>query len=132
MDTVGAVVPPAGPALWSLLALQEKEDDLEVVKVIPERFVEQNAGVPVPPVVVEVEIIPKEHILERKFVEDVPRSPDSGAHLGTYCRTDCRCATPQILEEIVEAISAPHERVQQRTVEHVAGESPRSSFSGGS
>ena len=28
--------------------------------------------------------------------------------------------TPQILEEIVEAISAPHERVQQRTVEHVA------------
>ena len=26
--------------------------------------------------------------------------------------------TPQILEEIVEAISAPHERVQQRTVEH--------------
>ena len=27
--------------------------------------------------------------------------------------------TPQILEEIVEAVSAPHERVQQRTVEHV-------------
>ena len=26
--------------------------------------------------------------------------------------------TPQILEEIVEAISAPHERVQKRTVEH--------------
>ena len=84
-------------ALWSLLAKQEVEDDLEVVKVIPveagsERFAEQNAGVPVPPVVVEVEIIPKEHISERKFVEDVPVPPDSGAHLGTYCRTDCRCA----------------------------------------
>ena len=53
MDTVGAVVPPA---LWSLLAKQEVEDDLEVVKVIPvdagsECFVEQNADVPVPPVV---------------------------------------------------------------------------------
>ena len=28
--------------------------------------------------------------------------------------------TPQILQEIVEATSAPHEQVQQRTVEHVA------------
>ena len=28
--------------------------------------------------------------------------------------------TPQFLEEIVEAGSAPHERVQQRSVEHVA------------
>ena len=27
--------------------------------------------------------------------------------------------TPQVLEEIAEAFSAPHERVQQRTVEHV-------------
>ena len=33
MDTVGAVVPPAGPRC--LLASQEAEDDLEMVKVIP-------------------------------------------------------------------------------------------------
>ena len=29
-------------------------------------------------------------------------------------------STPQVLEEIVEAVSAPHERVQRRTVVHVA------------
>ena len=69
-------------ALWSLLAKQE-EDDVEVVKVIPaedgsERVMEQNADVPVQPVVAVVEITPEEHISERaQIVEivDVPVPP---------------------------------------------------------
>ena len=65
-------------ALWSLLAKQEAEDDLELVKVIrvvagSERFVEQNADVPVSPVVAEVEVIPEEHISERMQLVDVQR-----------------------------------------------------------
>ena len=64
-------------ALWSLLAKQEMEDDLEVVKVIPveagsERFVEQNADVPMPPIATVVEITPEEHISERTQIVDVP------------------------------------------------------------
>ena len=90
-------------ALWSILALQEKEDDLEVVKVIPERFVEQNADVPVP-IVTEVEVIPEEHISERTQIVDVPVPLDqSGEHVRRdsadtvhrqgYCRAYCDTAT---------------------------------------
>ena len=90
-------------ALWSLLALQEKEDDLEAVKVIPERFVEQNADVLVPPVVAEVEIIPKEHISERKFVDDVPVPLIKERISERTAEQTVDVPTPQILEEIVEA-----------------------------
>ena len=92
-------------ALWSLLAKQEVEDDLEVVKVIPveagsERFVEQNADVPVPPVVAVVEITPAEHLSERTQIVDVPvpldqpgeqacRLPADTVHRLGYCRRAC-------------------------------------------
>ena len=62
-------------ALWSLLAKQDEEDDLEVVKVILVRFVEQNADVPVPPVTAVVEISPEEHISERTQIVDIPVPP---------------------------------------------------------
>ena len=108
MDTVGAVVPPDGPPCGRSIAKQEEEDDLEVVKVIPEkagleRFVAQDADVPVPPVVVEVEITPEEHISERTQIVDVPvildrpgeqafGIPADTVHRQGYCRHAC-CAT---------------------------------------
>ena len=97
-------------ALWSLLAKQEVEDDLEVVKVIPaedgsERFMEQDVDVPVPPVVAVVEITPEEHISGRTQIVDVPVPPDQlgdqacrlpagTLHRQGYCRhTYCDTAT---------------------------------------
>ena len=85
------------------------EDDLEVVKVIPveagsERFVEQNANVPVPPVVAVVEITPEEHISERTQIVDVPVPldqpgdqacclPAGTVHRQGYCRAYCDTPT---------------------------------------
>ena len=100
-------------AVWSLLAKQEVEDDLEVVKVIPaedgsERFVEQNADVPMPPVVAVVEITPEEHISERTQIVDVPvpldqpgdqacRLPADTVHRQGYCRRAyCDTATGSV------------------------------------
>ena len=82
-------------ALWSLLAKQEVEDDLEVVKVIlaedgPERFVAQDADVPVPPVVAEVEITPKEHISERTQIVDIPVPLDRPGDQACRIPTDTR------------------------------------------
>ena len=71
----------------------------------PERIVEYTRDVPVPQIreqiVDVVKNIPQERISERTVEQTVD------------------VTTPQILEEIVEGGSAPHERVQQRTVEHV-------------
>ena len=82
------------------------EDSGSPEERILERIVEHTRDVLVPQIhelIVEyVTIIPQERFSERTAEQtvDVP--------------------TPQILEEIAEAVSAPHERVQQRTVEHVA------------
>ena len=95
-----------------LLAKQE-EDDLEVVKVIPaedgsKRFTEQNADVPVPPVVAVVEISPAEHISGRAQIVDVPvpldqpgeqacRLPADTVHRQGYCRrAHCDTATGSV------------------------------------
>ena len=74
-------------------------------RVIPaedgsERFVEQNADVPVPPVVAVVEMTPEEHISERTQIVDVPvlldqsgdqacRLPADTVHRQGYCRHAC-------------------------------------------
>ena len=82
------------------------EDSGSLEERIPERIVEHTRDVPVPQfhelIVEYVKNIPQERFSERAAEQTV------------------ELPTPQILEEIAEAVSAPLERVQQRTVEHVA------------
>ena len=84
--------------------LAGEEDDFVVVKVIPERFEEQNADVPVLPIVTEVEVIPEEHISGRTQIVDIPvpldrpgdkacRLPADTIHRQGYCRAYCETAT---------------------------------------
>ena len=83
-----------------------QEENDEVVKLLlaesmPERTVEQIGIMPVPQIQEQIaETTPQERIPERTVVQTVG------------------VPVPQNFDEIVEAGSAPHERVQQRTVEH--------------
>ena len=110
-------------AVWTLLASQE--ENLEVIKVIPERFAEQNADVPVPPVVAVVEITPEEHISERTQIVDVPVPldrpgdqacdvPADTVHRQGYChRACCDTATGPSYSDFVEVCESPAGEVRR-------------------
>ena len=101
----------------------------EVVKAVNTEFQDRTSettveqivdarDVPFPPSQEEIyEVIklpPSERILESTV--PVPQALEEVVEVVKALKNDV--PTPQILEEIVEAFSAPHERVQQRTVEH--------------
>ena len=139
--------------LWSLLAMEE-EDDLEVVKVIPveagsERFVAQDADVPVPPVVAEVDIIPEEHISKRTQIVDIPvpldrpgdqacRLPADTVHRQGYCRRAyCDTGTgsveipqTQYTDKVVAELIATQRQIPQSQTVRKTVEAPLAQFIG--